>query len=72
MSDEQQAVPVAQEARRGTFVTAQETLEWYAEQVRDCRKIGRLGEPAREALDHDGGKRARETLALMANTGAGK
>jgi hypothetical protein len=37
-------------------------LEWYAEMVKGCRKITREGEATRHALDHDGGKRAREAL----------
>lgn len=43
-----------------------EALEWYAEQVAGCRKIGSVGEPARHALDRDGGERARNALALLA------
>lgn len=35
-----------------------EALEWYAEQVAGCRKLGSEGDDARQALDHDGGKRA--------------
>jgi hypothetical protein len=37
-------------------------LEWYAEQVAGCRKLGSVGDPARQALDADGGNRAREAL----------
>jgi hypothetical protein len=40
-----------------------EALEWYAEQVAGCRKLGSIGDPARHALDADGGKRARTALA---------
>lgn len=40
-----------------------EALEWYAVQVRNCRKIGRDGHEARVALDRDGGDRARRALA---------
>lgn len=39
-------------------------LEWYAEQVAGCRKLGHIGDPSRHALDADGGKRAREALNL--------
>ena len=41
-----------------------EVLAWYAEQAAGCRKLGSLGDPARQALDSDGGKRARAALAL--------
>lgn len=37
-------------------------LEWYAERVADCRKITPEGDNARQALDRDGGKRARALL----------
>lgn len=37
-------------------------LEWYAEQVAGCRKIGSLGAPFQHALDADGGKRAHAAL----------
>lgn len=40
-----------------------EALEWYAEQVRDCRKITSEGDAARRTLDKDGGQRARAALA---------
>jgi hypothetical protein len=40
-----------------------EALEWYAEQAEGCRKIGSIGDPSRQALDDDGGKRARAALA---------
>ncbi|USY26673.1 hypothetical protein NIZ92_06455 [Alcaligenes sp. 1735tsa3] len=40
-----------------------EALSWYAEQVAGCRKIGSPGDTARQALDADGGKRARAALA---------
>lgn len=39
-----------------------EALKWYAEQAEGCRKIGSIGEPARNALDKDGGQRARAAL----------
>lgn len=38
-------------------------LEWYAEQAAGCRKLGAAGDRAREALDKDGGQRARAALA---------
>lgn len=38
-------------------------LAWYAEQVAGCRKIGADGDAARQALDKDGGRRARAALA---------
>lgn len=37
-------------------------LIWYAEQAAGCRKITDEGETARNALDADGGRRAREAL----------
>ena len=40
-----------------------EALAWYAENVAGCRKIGSIGEPFRNALDRDGGKRANDALA---------
>lgn len=42
-----------------------EALEWYAEQAEGCRKLGYAGDPFRNALDADGGKRAREALAAL-------
>lgn len=40
-----------------------EALAWYAEQVVGCRKMGADGDAARQALDKDGGQRARAALA---------
>lgn len=37
-------------------------LGWYAEQVRDCRKISKDGDVARTKLDRDGGNKARAAL----------
>lgn len=37
-------------------------LEWYAEMADKCRRITSEGEVARNALDADGGKRARAAL----------
>ena len=48
--------PVAGDAVR-------DTLQWYAEHVGGCRKIGGDGDKARQALDADGGKRAVAALA---------
>jgi hypothetical protein len=39
-----------------------EALLWYSEKVAGCRKITREGDEARQALDKDGGQRAREAL----------
>lgn len=39
-----------------------EALAWYAEQVRNCRKITSDGSDARAALDRDGGELARAAL----------
>lgn len=43
-----------------------EALKWYAEQVEGCRKLGSIGEPFRNALDADGGKRALAALRSSA------
>ena len=40
-----------------------EALRWYEEKVAECRKIGSLGDNARQALDRDGGFRARDALS---------
>lgn len=40
-----------------------EALRWYEEKVAECRKIGSLGDNARQALDRDGGSRARDALS---------
>lgn len=40
-----------------------EALRWYEEKVTECRKIGSLGDNARQALDRDGGFRARDALS---------
>lgn len=40
-----------------------EALEWYAERAAGCRKIGSAGDPARNALEHDGGRRAHTAIA---------
>jgi hypothetical protein len=39
-----------------------EALVWYEAKVAGCRKIGSIGDPARSALDADGGRRARAAL----------
>lgn len=43
-------------------------LEWYAEQVAGCRKLGCVGDPFRNALDRDGGERARASLSAEMNS----
>lgn len=48
---------------------AAQVLQWYADQADGCRKLGSIGDPARQALDHDGGGRARECLARPAPEG---
>ena len=40
-----------------------EALRWYEEKVTECRKIGSLGDNARQALDLDGGFRARDAIS---------
>ena len=42
-----------------------EALEWYAEKVRDCRKVTREGDETRHDLDRDGGERARLALECI-------
>ena len=46
----------------GAWLDMKKALEWYAEKVRDCRKVTREGDEARDDLDVDGGKRARRAL----------
>jgi hypothetical protein len=48
---------------------AVEALEWYREQAEGCRKIGYIGDPFRQTLDADGGKRAADTLASLKQPG---
>ena len=45
-----------------------EALRWYEEKVAECRKIGSLGDNARQALDRDGGFRARDALSQQAES----
>lgn len=40
-------------------------LEWYADKVSGCRKIGSEGDAPRQALDADGGKRAVAALSAL-------
>ena len=47
------------ESRFGELKSA---LEWYAEHVAGCRKLGRDGDISRGKLDRDGGTKAREAL----------
>jgi uncharacterized protein (UPF0335 family) len=48
-----------------------EALDWYGKMAADCRKISRDGEIARQALDRDGGSRAR-ALSNAEGTGDGQ
>lgn len=58
------AAPQTSEAvRQQRAGDAREALSWYAEQVADCRKFGSDGDAARQALDKDGGQRARAALS---------
>jgi len=41
-------------------------LLWYADQVRDCRKMGGDGDAARAKLFDDGGSYARLAFAILA------
>ena len=45
----------------------EEALRWYGEQARLCRLIHSEGDVGRQALDADGGKRARAALQATAN-----
>lgn len=47
-------------------------LEWYAEHVAGCRKLGPDGDASRQALDKDGGERARSVLASAPVAGEAK
>lgn len=68
---ETQAAEIAR--LRGLLGEAEGALKWYAEQVAGCRKVTSEGNEARYALDGDGGKLARATLAkLRAETGGGE
>lgn len=42
-----------------------EALEWYAENAEGCRNITREGDKFRNALDADGGKRARYAIRAL-------
>lgn len=46
-----------------------EALRWYAEQASLCRKLGAAGDEGRQALDADGGSRARQALTPPRETG---
>lgn len=50
--------------------TLREALEWYADQAKDCRKLTSEGEKARNALDRDGGTKARAALSAVPATPA--
>ena len=50
---------VAALAREAALRTA---LEWYEEQARLCRLVHSGGDPARKALNNDGGCQARSVL----------
>jgi hypothetical protein len=45
--------------------TLAEALEWYAEKVKDCRKITREGDDARVKLAQDCGNLAEQALAAV-------
>lgn len=51
------------EAAEAKLARAVEGLRWYEQQATDCRKITREGDTARQALDKDGGNRARAIIA---------
>ena len=50
---------------RAKLDVAVKALEWYRNHVSECRKIGGQGDQSRQALDHDGGTRARTALAAI-------
>lgn len=56
------ARPPARQEQGDEVRRLREALEWYEEKVQDCRKIGETGDNARQALDLDGGFRARDAL----------
>lgn len=60
--DEVAALAPVSEPVAGSVEIMREALEWYAEHVAGCRKIGRIGDPFRHALDEDGGQRARAAV----------
>lgn len=47
----------------GLPVSVRDALDWYAQQVGNCRRFGTAGDAARADLDADGGRRARAALA---------
>lgn len=47
----------------GLPVSVRDALDWYAQQVGNCRRFGPAGDAARADLDADGGRRARAALA---------
>jgi hypothetical protein len=49
-------------AQEAEIAELRKALEWYGEQARLCRIIHREGDAGRNALDADGGKRARAAL----------
>jgi hypothetical protein len=51
-----------QNAKDERIAELEAALLWYAEQAEGCRKITPDGDIARQALDRDGGKRARAAL----------
>jgi hypothetical protein len=53
---------------RAQIAAKDAALQWYADMVRDCRKLPGIpeGEDARAALETDGGRRARAALAAPA------
>mgnify|MGYP001809902684 CR=1 FL=1 len=57
------------EAAEAEVARLREALEWYGEQARLARLIHSEGDAGRQALDADGGKRARAALNRTAQGG---
>ncbi|MFU1927540.1 hypothetical protein ACLQ9J_04325 [Bordetella hinzii] len=60
---DQHAVRAVLSKLRAPVADERAALGWYAEHVAGCRKLGPDGDAARQALDKDGGERARAALA---------
>lgn len=60
------APPRSDKANAQLDAAMRDALQWYAEQVGNCRKLPGIpeGEAARKALDKDGGIRARYALGV--------
>lgn len=57
-------VPEAMRQAAQDLDEMRKALEWYDEKVTGCRKVTSEGNLARQALDADGGQRARTALKI--------